>query len=69
MVSNTIITTFLDPSWPLGTAFINVCHGCSSVTDDLLQSGICLNYKKLQKYGSKIAFCRYPVVLGYGNGT
>lgn len=46
---NTIITIFPDPCWPLGTAFINVCHGCSSVTDDLIQSGICLNYQKLQK--------------------
>lgn len=49
-VSKPIMTLF--PScWPLSTAFINMCHGCSSVTNDLIQLGICLNYKKFKKYG------------------
>lgn len=61
-VTNPIKTLSPHPCWPLGTAFINMYHGCSPVTDDLIQLGICLNNKKLQRYGRKTAFLKYLMV-------
>lgn len=63
---NTIITLSSDSCWLLGPAFINLCHGCSPVIDDLIHWGICLNYQKLQKIVFS-KYLEYLVASGHGN--